>query len=97
MSEPLTVTKERVLEAAELCPTAKEVLFKMFPEAFVDPDWKDITDDLVFEMRSWVPVIYNKKTDKIEFNIDIQCRSLGFIAATPSDTKFENGRIWRKK
>ena len=34
MSEELKVTKERVLEAAKLCPTASEVLKGLFPEAF---------------------------------------------------------------
>lgn len=32
----LTVTKERVLEAAKQCPTAKETLKALFPEAFED-------------------------------------------------------------
>ena len=34
--EELKVTKEKVLAAAEKCPTAKEVLEELFPEAFED-------------------------------------------------------------
>ena len=34
MSEELTITKERVLKAAEQCEDAKEVLETLFPEAF---------------------------------------------------------------
>ena len=34
MSEELTITKERVLEAAGKCPEAKEVLKAMFPSVF---------------------------------------------------------------
>lgn len=33
----LEITKERVLEAAASCGAAKEVLEKLFPEAFVTP------------------------------------------------------------
>jgi hypothetical protein len=35
MKNELKVTKERVLKAANSCPTAKGVLEKLFPEAFV--------------------------------------------------------------
>jgi hypothetical protein len=36
MSEQLTITKEKVLEAAAKCSTAKEVLKTIFPEVFVE-------------------------------------------------------------
>ena len=34
MSSKIEIRKERILEAAESCPQAKEVLRKLFPEAF---------------------------------------------------------------
>ena len=34
MTESLTVTKEAVLEAANKCPAAKDVLKILFPDAF---------------------------------------------------------------
>ena len=34
MSEVLTITKERVLKAAEQCKDVKEVLKTLFPDAF---------------------------------------------------------------
>lgn len=36
MSDTLTITKEKVLEAASKCSTAKEVLKTIFPEVFED-------------------------------------------------------------
>jgi hypothetical protein len=36
MSEALTISKERVLEAAAKCPDAKRILQTIFPEAFAD-------------------------------------------------------------
>jgi hypothetical protein len=35
MSEEIKITKERILEAAAKCSTAKEVLKVLFPEAFL--------------------------------------------------------------
>ena len=37
----LEITKERVISAAEACPTAKETLKTLFPEAFVDEKYLD--------------------------------------------------------
>ena len=37
MSDELKITKEKVIEAANSCPTAKAVLEKMFPEVFSSP------------------------------------------------------------
>ena len=38
-------SKEQILEASKDCPDAKEVLTKLFPEAFKEPEeeWVDIT------------------------------------------------------
>ena len=39
--ENLSVTKERVLEAAKSCPTAEGVLKKLFPEVFASEKYFD--------------------------------------------------------
>lgn len=50
MSEPLTITKEAVLEAAKKCPTAEEVLKTLFPNAF-PPDLDVFIDDSFHDLK----------------------------------------------
>src|SRR5574343_621691 len=42
MSEEYTITKKKILDAAESCSAAKDVLKAMFPEAFAEVDPKSL-------------------------------------------------------
>jgi hypothetical protein len=49
MATQLTITKEKVLEAAAKCSTAKDVLKTIFPEVFVDDKFVDTSN--------WAPMV----------------------------------------
>lgn len=46
----LEITKERILEAANKCSTAKETLKTLFPEVFEDDKYEDYEDDKYLDL-----------------------------------------------
>ena len=53
MSKELKITKEKVLEASESCPDAKEVLKTLFPSVFKD-EWRDVTLHLTAKIENFL-------------------------------------------
>ena len=65
----LTITKEKVLEAAAKCSTAKETLKTLFPECF--------EEDKYFDLNSMFPEGLNDRMKGIKSPVDIWIRSSG--------------------
>jgi len=49
----LEITKEKVLEAASKCSTAKETLKTMFPEVFEDDNYYDLSAAKRFDKKKF--------------------------------------------
>jgi hypothetical protein len=59
VSEILQVRKDKVLEAADKCETAREILRVLFPEVLDRTEWKDVTEHLrVGSYYDREPVLY---------------------------------------
>lgn len=100
MSNELKVTKERVLAAAEGCSTAKDVLSKLFPEAFEKKEkWEDVTRDAYLEVwRDSELLICVTRVDEPVMRDFITINDNGTWQPDIKNTlKIEKGRIWRKK
>ena len=94
MSEELKITKGRVLEAADSCGTAKEVLKKLFPEVFeVKEEWEDVSDKCRIKFGYADVVIAGDGWNLFA----IRGGALKTCDGLPFDVKIEGGRIWRKK
>lgn len=99
MPDKLEITKEAVLMAAGTCDcgTAKEVLKKLFPEAFVvKEEWEDVTR--IMEFGPWTlndgeetVGVWDNST-RCPFLLCVNNRSVD-----RDNYKIEEGRIWRKK
>ena len=50
-------SKEQILEASKDCPDAKEVLKKLFPEAFKE-EWDDVTKELEIRIAHFGEGVY---------------------------------------
>lgn len=61
----LTITKERVLEAASKCPAAKETLETLFPEAFQSDAVKKFEDAIAEVINDGLLCDYSKVYNKI--------------------------------
>ena len=68
----LTIEKEKVLEAAEKCPTAKDVLKTLFPTAF-EAEWEPVSP---YEIKA---DIFNFPPGSKEFQVLLKIRETGEI------------------
>jgi hypothetical protein len=73
----LMVTKEKVLEASKASEEGKKILQVMFPEAF-EPEVKDITDEVTFEVGRACGGIFIKVLHK-----GVVIREMGLVGPTP--------------
>lgn len=69
--EDLTITKERVLEAASTSQEAKDLLKSLFPNVFPEPirmpESEEIREDGTFK---WVVAVNKKRRDQLRVNPD---------------------------
>ena len=95
--EELKITKERVLAAAWDCPTAKEVLKKLFPEVFKEspPEWEDVTALCSFAADTQDGPFIVCRGRKIGFLE--QGHTLNYSEGAEHKHDVRDGRIWRRR
>lgn len=74
----LTITKDKILEAASKCPTAQATLKVLFPEVFENKDesWEKLTDIIAefinggssnFTFRQWSRIPGDSREEKAKW------------------------------
>ncbi|HOV34615.1 MAG TPA: hypothetical protein PLS56_01315 [Candidatus Dojkabacteria bacterium] len=89
----LKVTKEKVLEAASKCSTARETLKTLFPEAFEEEYWLDLSklkvepsdNTQIFIGSSVLQATSDKSTSLIEIRRLGEFKDKGFFLSTAFD------------
>ena len=94
MCDDLKVTKEKVLEAAEKSPTAKETLKTLFPGAFKD-EWVIIPHEELAVSNYKHPYVYQRRTGRILWYLG-EPAPLNVWVGADKDVKQMNGGLYKR-
>ena len=92
----LTITREKMLEAANDCPTAKGVFKKLWPDEF-GPEWVLIQSGELGVTMCGVPqYVYDKATSCVLWYLG-DAHPHGTWVGPDKDIKFDGGRFYRRR